>query len=79
MTTQKTTTQTDWHRLFGITLTDYFSNSNYQVNAIKLRNLVGWVERERYIVMGRPTHHCYKFQRFGGCSEALPTLQKSLT
>jgi len=58
-------------------------------NAIKLRNIVGWVGAipcgcPRNIVMGRPTHHCYKFtpgssfQRVGGCSEALPTLQKKL-
>jgi len=45
-------------------------------NAIKLRNIVGWVERERNIVMGRSTHHYYKFQQLGGCREALPTLQK---
>ncbi|TGO02610.1 hypothetical protein PN36_22010, partial [Candidatus Thiomargarita nelsonii] len=58
----------------------------YQVNAIKLRNIVGWVGAipcgcPRNEVAGRPTHHCYKFtpdlrQRVGGCSEALPTLQK---
>ncbi|KHD05097.1 hypothetical protein PN36_30825 [Candidatus Thiomargarita nelsonii] len=58
--------------------------SSQRVNAIKLRNIVGWVERERNEVAGRPTHHCYKFtpgssfQRVGGCREALPTLQKKL-
>jgi len=46
------------------------------VNAIKLRNIVGWVERERNEVAGRPTHHCYKFQAVGGFRSALPTLQK---
>jgi len=56
------------------------------VNAIKLRDIVGWVGAipcgcPRNIVMGRPTHLCYKFtpgssfQRFGGCSEAKPTRQ----
>jgi hypothetical protein len=34
-TTEETTTQIDWHRLFGITLFDYFSNSNYQVKLEK--------------------------------------------
>ncbi|TGO03625.1 hypothetical protein PN36_03305 [Candidatus Thiomargarita nelsonii] len=28
--------------------------------------------------MGRPTHHCYKFQRVGGFRTALPTLQKKV-
>jgi|GEM_PF-2914010 len=54
---------------------------NVRLNAIKLRFFVGWVGAipcgcPRNIVMGRPTHHCYKFQRFGGFRSALPTLQK---
>ncbi|TGN99752.1 hypothetical protein PN36_33815 [Candidatus Thiomargarita nelsonii] len=44
-----------------------------------------WGRASLYIVMGRPTHHCYKFQLFGGFSFAdqrsalaLPTLHNLL-
>ncbi|OAD20535.1 hypothetical protein THIOM_003756 [Candidatus Thiomargarita nelsonii] len=33
--TNKTTNKTDWHRLFGITLIDYFRDSNYRVELEK--------------------------------------------
>ncbi len=33
--TNKTASKSNWHRLFGITLTDYFSGSNYQVKLEK--------------------------------------------
>ncbi len=33
--TNKTASKTNWHRLFWITLTDYFSGSNYQVKLEK--------------------------------------------
>jgi len=32
---KKMTEQTDWHRLFGITLTDFFSGSNFHVDLEK--------------------------------------------
>lgn len=34
-TTEETTNQTDWHRLFGLILADYFKDSNYRVELEK--------------------------------------------
>ncbi|TGO02086.1 hypothetical protein PN36_30805 [Candidatus Thiomargarita nelsonii] len=76
MSTQKRKTKTIKLLLWGLFVVGLY------VNAIKLRFFVGWAVGAipcgcpRNIVMGRPTHHCYKFQRFGGFRSALPTLQK---
>jgi hypothetical protein len=51
-TTEETTTQIDWHRLFGITLADYFKDfvrairANWQKNThltLKKREYMNWL------------------------------------